>query len=131
MSKFCCGYEVVALCCEVVVLCCEVVVLCLGVLLACLFEGASTCLPKLRSNRSAIPGWNELAHSLRHTANFWHKLWSDCGCPSSKRKLRGDTNMKYVGSRGRKSILGVKESEKLCHNPDTETSGRKSGSLLI
>ena len=37
--------------------------------------------------------------------------------------------MKCVGSRGRKSILDVKELEKLCHNPDTETSGRKSGSL--
>ena len=52
-------------------------------LLDCLAVGANLCLPKSRSKSSAVPGWNIQAHSLRQSANFWHKLWCDCGCPTS------------------------------------------------
>ena len=52
-------------------------------LLSCLEEGAIQCLPMIQSRRPAVPGWNIHARSLQKTAKFWHKLWSECGCPSS------------------------------------------------
>ena len=30
-----------------------------------------------------LPGWNRSAHTLKQSAQFWHKVWSDCGCPTS------------------------------------------------
>ena len=52
-------------------------------LLDCLDTGAQKCFPKFRSYHSTVPGWNLQARSFRCSANFWHKLWCDCGCPTS------------------------------------------------
>ena len=30
-----------------------------------------------------LSGWTRSAHTLKQSAQFWHKVWSDCGCPSS------------------------------------------------
>ena len=55
-----------------------------------LFNSVSTaadlCLPNYRvSGRTSrsLSGWNSGTHSLKKSANFWHKVWSECGCPSS------------------------------------------------
>ena len=89
----CCGYihEHIPVLSDSVVSCCDPscskhcsdLDLACTQLLDCLAVGASRCLPKSRSKRSAVPEWNIQACSLRQSANFWHKIWCDCGCPTS------------------------------------------------
>ena len=54
-------------------------------LFQCISNAADLCFPKVtsRTRRQRIPGWNGAAHSLRETASFWHRLWSQCGHPTS------------------------------------------------
>ena len=52
-------------------------------ILDCLQRGSCSCLPKVRKHRHLIPGWNARAHSLKQSAVFWHKVWSQSGCPSA------------------------------------------------
>ena len=53
-------------------------------LLECVEDGAKRYLPKLKQKRPAVPGWNDSARSLHKTANLWHQIWLDCGCPTSR-----------------------------------------------
>ena len=43
------------------------------------------CLPKHRQcqRRSPLSGWNVAAQYLKQCAHFWHKVWTECGCPTS------------------------------------------------
>ena len=43
-----------------------------------LFNSFQLILPLLR-----LVGWKDAACGLRESANFWHRIWSDSGCPSS------------------------------------------------
>ena len=43
-----------------------------------LFNAFQLILPLLR-----LVGWKDAACGLRESANFWHRIWSDSGCPSS------------------------------------------------
>ena len=54
-------------------------------LFQCISNAADLCFPKVtsRARRQRIPGWNGAARSLRETASFWHRLWSQCGHPTS------------------------------------------------
>ena len=52
-------------------------------LLHCIEYAAHTSLPKITVNSRRVPGWNNAARSLHQTASFWHKLWCDCGHPTS------------------------------------------------
>ena len=55
-----------------------------------LFNSISTaadlCLSKHRGSghtTRSLSGWNNGAHFLKQSANFWHKVWNECGCPTS------------------------------------------------
>ena len=49
-------------------------------LLTCSFQ----CFPTFSSSSSRkLAGWTDSTTNLKKTANFWHKLWNDAGCPSS------------------------------------------------
>ena len=54
-------------------------------LLECIRIGAALTLPKIKidKNKRVVPGWNTHARPLQQTAAFWHKLWCDCGHPTS------------------------------------------------
>ena len=66
---------------------------------------ADLCLPKYRVNghtSCSLSGWNSGTRPLKQSANFWHKVWSECGCPSSgvlfqiKRPARESLSMNFV-----------------------------------
>ena len=45
---------------------------------------SSQCFPTISSSSSRkLAGWTDSTTNLKRTANFWHKLWNDAGCPSS------------------------------------------------
>ena len=48
-------------------------------LLASISQSAIQFLPLVNSRSSAIPGWNEVARSLKSKASFWHKVWLEAG----------------------------------------------------
>ena len=54
-------------------------------LLECIRIGPSLTLPKIKINnkKRVVPGWNTHARPLQQTAAFWHKVWCDCGHPTS------------------------------------------------
>ena len=52
-------------------------------ILECLLRGSCLCLPQVKKHRHTIPGWNVRAHSLKQSAMFWHKVWSEFGYPST------------------------------------------------
>ena len=48
---------------------------------------SSQCFPTISSSSSRkLAGWTDSTTNLKRTANFWHKLWNDAGCPSSELK---------------------------------------------
>ena len=51
--------------------------------LQCILDGSQLHLPKHKSNNRSIPGWNSHVRPLYQTAAFWHKVWCDCGHPTS------------------------------------------------
>ena len=59
---------------------------------------SSQCFPTISSSSSRkLAGWNDSTTNLKRTANFWHKLWNDAGCPSSGVlfQLKQNTKKKY------------------------------------
>ena len=54
-------------------------------LFQCISNAADLCFPKVTScaRSQRIPGWNGAARSLCEIASFWHRLWSQCGHPTS------------------------------------------------
>ena len=46
---------------------------------------ADLCLPKHHQcqRHSPLSGWNVAALFLKQSAHFWHKVWTECGCPTS------------------------------------------------
>ena len=66
-----------------------------------LLTSSSQCFPTISSSSSRkLAGWTDSTIHLKRTANFWHKLWNDAGCPSSGvlfRKIqRRSINVKFV-----------------------------------
>ena len=53
----------------------------------CIAAAADLCLPKhcQCQHRSPLSGWNVAAQYLKQSAHFfsWHKVWTECGCPTS------------------------------------------------
>ena len=43
------------------------------------------------------PGWNVCARKLKESAGFWHRLWCECGCPSSGvlSQIKRNTKARY------------------------------------
>ena len=43
------------------------------------------CLPKYsrRRRRPPLSGWNNSTNTLKQEAHFWHRVWTECGCPTS------------------------------------------------
>ena len=62
----------------------------------CIESSADLCLPTQghRLRHGPLSGWNRSAHTLKQSAQFWHKLWSDCGCPTSGVLLQIKKNSK-------------------------------------
>ena len=59
---------------------------------------SSQCFPTISSSSSRkLAGWTDSTTNLKRTANFWHKLWNDAGCPSSGVifQLKQNTKKKY------------------------------------
>ena len=59
---------------------------------------SSQCFPTISSSSSRkLAGWTDSTNNLKRTANFWHKLWNDAGCPSSGVlfQLKQNTKKKY------------------------------------
>ena len=54
-------------------------------LINCIESSAVLCLPTQGHclRYAPLSGWNRSAHTLKQSAQFWHKVWSDCGCPTS------------------------------------------------
>ena len=55
-------------------------------LLNSIAAAADLCLPKQHhSGRSpsSLSGWNNATLSLKQSARFWHKVWTECGCPTT------------------------------------------------
>ena len=50
----------------------------------CVKAAADLYLPKYCNHHRTSPlsGWNISAQSLKESAYFWHKVWSDCSCPT-------------------------------------------------
>ena len=51
----------------------------------CIAAAADLCLPKHHQcqRRSPLSGWNFAAQHLKPSAHFCHKVWTECGCPTS------------------------------------------------
>ena len=51
----------------------------------CIESSAVLCLPTQGHclRYAPLPSWNRSALTLKQSAQFWHKVWSDCGCPTS------------------------------------------------
>ena len=62
----------------------------------CIESSADLCLPTQghRLRHGPLSGWNRSAHTLKQSAQFWHKVWSDCGCPTSGVLLQIKKNSK-------------------------------------
>ena len=56
--------------------------LCLQLLL-CILTAADLYLPKANIKKSVVPGWNTHARFFRQAAAFSHKVWTECGHPTS------------------------------------------------
>ena len=53
-------------------------------LITSLLDSASQCFPTYhKSSTRKLTGWKEFAGNLKRSANFWHRIWSEAGCPSS------------------------------------------------
>ena len=49
-----------------------------------LLDSASQCFPTYhKSSTRKLTGWKEFAGNVKCSANFWHRIWSEAGCPSS------------------------------------------------
>lgn len=80
-------------------------------LLECVRIGASSTLPKVKKNLRVVPRWNIHARPLQQYAAFWHKLWCDCGRPTSgvlsqikKNSKKNFINMRYIDLEGKENI---------------------------
>ena len=67
----------------------------------CLLESASASIPMhCNRGRTRIAGWNDSARPLKEKANFWHKVWTEAGCPSAgilaEIKKAAKTRYKYA-----------------------------------
>ena len=36
-----------------------------------------------RRRRPPLSGWNNSTNTLKQEAHFWHRVWTECGCPTS------------------------------------------------
>ena len=52
-------------------------------LLLCILTAADLCLPKAKTKKSVVPGWNTHVRSLRQAAAFWHEVWTEFSHPAS------------------------------------------------
>ena len=55
-------------------------------LLNSIAAAADLCLPKQHHSGhspSSLSGWNNATLSLKQSARFWHKVWTECGCPTT------------------------------------------------
>ena len=55
-------------------------------LLNSIAAAAELSLPKYRHSGhspSSLSGWNNASLSLKQSARLWHKVWTECGCPTT------------------------------------------------
>ena len=85
-------------------------------IISCVLDCAHLCFPTYRkSSTHRLVGWKNTAYIYKHSANFWHKLWDECGCPSSgvlfQLKKKTKSRYKYEVrrlKRRQKSLLQMK-----------------------
>ena len=44
---------------------------------------AVQCFPTYKPSSRRLAGWKVSAGNLKHSANFWYRIWNEAGCPSS------------------------------------------------
>ena len=53
-------------------------------IISCVLACAHLCFPTYRKTSTRrLVEWKDTVYIYKHSANFWHKLWDECGCPSS------------------------------------------------
>ena len=82
---------------------------------------AELCLPKYRHSGhslSSLSGWNNASLSLKQSARLWHKVWTECGCPTTgvlfQIKKNSKRRFKYEVRRLRRRQCHIKR-EKLAN----------------
>ena len=81
---------------------------------SCLEDAGKTTIPKCKPSGKRIAGWNDEVRPSRDESIFWHRLWKDCGSPTSgwvaqiRRKTRAEYHraVRSVKSRRQSLIAG-------------------------
>ena len=69
-----------------------------------------------------LTGWKDFAGNQKHSANFWHRIWSEAGCPSSGVLFQ---IKKHKKSRYKHEVRRLKRKQNLVQEKLAGLSARK------